>query len=326
MFFPSIEAKWDGVLWVLSLIRRNLITIFSSTLPSASSSLLLGIVFGVRETMPKMLSEELRISGVTHITAASGMNVTMTAGALFTLLSRFLRRQYALLLGLLCVWLYAVLTGLDVSIVRASIMASLAFGAGLFGRQNTTFFALLATGMFMLFINPSILTDIGFQLSFFSTAGIVLLGPYLGLSSWQSEQVFLNSQKKEKVTHLFWQDVGMTIAAQIATLPLLLLHFSQYNFLSIVANGLILWVIPILMTLGLLGAILGLIILPAGQLIIFLSMPFLAYLRWIVGIFGQKDYIVYAPNLSWQVAVGYYLLLVAMVLFLRRRGKLGQSS
>jgi competence protein ComEC len=114
----------------------------------------MGIVFGVREGMPEDLTDTFIKTGVIHITAASGMNVTMLAGAICVIFAAIASRKTALIFAVVAIWFYAGVAGFDASITRASLMATIAFSAGLLGRQNSGWYALLLTGFLMVFISP----------------------------------------------------------------------------------------------------------------------------------------------------------------------------
>ena len=317
MFFPTIEAK--QVIWFspLAVLRKNLITIFSTSLSPASESLLLGIVFGIRSTTPKTLTDNLRTTGVIHITAASGMNVTMVAGAVFFLLAGFLRRQIAIVVGFIFVWSYAILAGLEPSILRASVMSSFAFGAGLLGRQNTGIFALFLTATLLLFITPALLTDAGFLLSCFSTLGIILFGQVLG-----GGQYLVDPLQKKETESLFGglrQDMQTTIAAQAGAMPILFAYFGQYNLLSIIVNALILWTIPILMVLGAIAALLGLIFQPFAAVVLYLCLPLLFFIEYVVAFFARYPVFIQFESVSPFFVIGYYCIFFGIYLFFRSK-------
>ncbi len=317
IFFPKIEAKDISYLSALGSLRKNLITIFSSSLSPASESLLLGIVFGIRSGMPKDLAGDLSATGVIHITAASGMNVTMVAGAVFFLLSGFLRRQVAIIVGVLLIWTYALLAGLEPSILRASIMSSFVFGAGLLGRQNTTLIALFFTSCLMLIFDPSLVISAGFLLSCFSTLGIVLFGQVVGIG--QSLVDPLQQRETESFVSAFRQDVQTTIAAQAGTLPILFIYFGQYNLLSILVNVLILWTIPILMILGSIAAISGLVLRPLATPVLFLTLPLLSYIELVVKVFAKYPVFLQLQHVSIVFVIGYYCLFFSIYLFFRSK-------
>lgn len=296
MYFPKIEVVerspnvFDKSLKAVSNLRQKLISLFSRTLPSPSSNLLLGIIFGIKEQMPKDFSDNLKTTGVFHVIAASGMNVTLIGGFISTGLAFFLKRQIAIVLSIVGIMFYAVLAGLEASIIRASIMGILVFSAQIMGRQTLAVNGLALAGFIMLFMDPTLISDIGFQLSFTATAGI-----------------------------LFIKRVPTTIAAQLATLPILLSNFGIYSIYSILVNGLVLWVVPILMMVGGIGALLGLIFAPLGQLLIYLCYPLLLYFENIVNLFGKMGGIISIQALSWQFIAGYYSLLASILVAFKKK-------
>ena len=281
-------------------IRRFAKSFYKENLPPISASLLMGIVFGGNQGMPDKFMQDLRSSGVVHVIAASGMNVTFVASALIAILGAVLKRQIALTIAIFGIIFYAFLAGFEPSIVRASIMAIIAFSARLFGRQNLAFISILITGWLMLFISPYLITDIGFQLSFLATLGILLIKP-----------VFPHKG------NILVEDLGTTISAQIATIPILLAIFGNYGALSIVVNGLVLWTVPILMIFGSLALLLGFIFAPIGQLFLYLSLPILLFFENTVRYFGSLGWSLTVPPLSKAFWVGYYLLLAGLILFIR---------
>ena len=170
------------------------------------------------------------------------MNVSLVAGGLVFIIGAVLSRRKTLSITLFCLTLYAALSGLEPSIVRASLMGSLLLIAGLVGRQYLGLWMLLLTGYGMLFVDPRLLFDVGFQLSFLATAGIVLIKPLLLIPLPQ-------------ILSVVREDFSTTLSAQILTIPILLSTFGQFNLISILANVAILWMILPVMVLGGLGVI-----------------------------------------------------------------------
>lgn len=278
--------------------------ILNSTIPPNASALLLGIIFGGKQGITQDFLDKLRTTGVIHVIAASGMNVTMVAGFLVSLFGKILKRQFVLLLAIIGVGFYAFLAGFEPSIVRAAIMATISLSAVFLGRQYIGEFALLITAFIMLFYRPIDLFDVGFQLSFLSTWGIISIKPLLPLHDF-----FLAD------------DIGTTLSAQIAALPVLLISFGQYGALSLIVNIFVLWTVPFLMILGALGIFSGFFFLPLGKLLVLLSWPFLIYFEKVVSFFAELDLVWKIQNLPWQSVACYYLMLLALVSFLKIRAK-----
>lgn len=307
MYFPKIEQIKNPSnilhtsLGQINILRQKLISLFSTTLPSPYASLLMGIIFGIKESMPKEFSDNLRTSGVFHVIAASGMNVTLIGGFISSFFAFFLKRQIALGISIVGIIFYAVLGGLEPSIIRAAIMGILVFSAQIMGRQTLALNGLFLAGFMMLFLTPGLISDIGFQLSFTATLGILYIQPKF----------------RKKIAGV--SDILTTISAQIATLPIILANFGSYSIYSILVNGLVLWTVPILMAVGGIAAIIGLIFMPLGKLIIYLCYPLLVYFESVVNIFGQIGGIITIQRVPWQFIAGYYCFVLSILLIIRRK-------
>lgn len=312
MSFPKITLVKNGenfFLAVVNSIRQKIINSFQTVLPKDSSALLLGIVFGIKEDFSKTFLADLKTVGVMHVIAASGMNVTMVSGFFFYIFSLIFKRQKAICLSIAGVLFYDFLAGFQASIIRASIMATLAFSSQILGRQRDGIYILFLTAFIMLLLWPQFLTDIGFQLSFASTLGIMVI-PNL-FKKWE------NALSGDLLT---------TISAQAATLPLLLGSFGTYSLWSVVVNALVLWTVPVLMILGGFAAIVSFIFAPLAKLLLYLCLPFLLYFQSITGFFAGLKASLTVQNLPWQLTAAYYLFLLSVLVFVFKSGQTRQKS
>lgn len=312
IYFPTITIVpgWTGIpLSMASSLRHKIQSIYDHALTKDEASLLLGIVLGVKGNFSPNLLQAFKLTGVMHVIAASGMNVTMLAGFLVALLGRYFKRQHVGTATLFMLIVYCILAGMQPSIVRATIMGSLGLVAQLWGRQYSGLYGLFLAASIMLLFNPTLVIDVGFQLSFASSLGILLLHPH-----------FLKIP-------FFSEDVATTISSQIATLPILLLTFGQYGLLSILVNFLVLWTIAPLMILGGVSAIIGLVWQPLGSLISLFSLPLLWYFEKVILFFGNLNLTLTFNTLPAVTVVGYYGLVVAVLwyLYIRRKQRESQS-
>ena len=307
--FPKIEyvkTNKDPILAVTSFIRQRVSQIFNSVFPPDLASLMLGIVFGIKGQMSNDFFNNLKLSGVLHIIAASGMNVTMIGGFLSSFFALFLKRQVAVMLSIAGIIFYAFLAGFSASIVRASIMGIIVFSSQILGRQSYASYGLFLTAFIMLFLSPGLIFDIGFQLSFAATAGLLYIRPLF---------IF---RKLKKIP--FSEDILITLSAQIATLPILLANFGTYSIWSVVVNGLVLWTVPILMILGGLGALSGLVFEPVGKVFLYLCLPFLLYFKEVVSFFS-KGALFSLETMPFSFILGYYLLLLSIILYRKSKAQ-----
>ena len=305
LYFPKIDkGNQDIILKSIVQLREKFIDLFNHTLPLNYSSLLLGITFGIKGKMTEEFLNNLRITGVLHVIAASGMNVTLFGGFITAVFGFFLKRQIALFLSIFGILFYVVLAGFEASIIRAAIMGILVFSSQILGRQRLSVYGLILAGYLMIFVNPNTIFDIGFQLSFFATAGLLYIRP-----------IFYSSEILKKIldTSIVGGDIATTISAQIATLPILLANFGIYSIWSVVVNALVLWTVPILMIIGGIGGALGLFSDFTGRIFIFLSFPLIFYFEKIINLFSNFGGLLKIESLSWQAVIGYYLLLGILI-------------
>lgn len=310
-YFPKVQVVPDALpffSWITSL-RLKLIRLFQHALPEPAASLLVGIVFGIKMTLSASFYTDLQHSGVLHVVAASGMNVVLVSMFLFTFHRIFFGRKTSLLLTLFGLIFYTVLSGLDPSIIRASVMAGIATTASILGRQYTGSIVLFFTAYLMLLWHPSYLESLGFQLSFLSTLGIMFIKPYI------MNALPLGLQRIPLVS----EDLFSTVSAQLATNPLLLYTFGTINILSILINALVLWTIPFLMVIGGVGAIIGLFVEPVGKVILWMSMPLLAYFIAIISFFSHLHTNWQVPSFSGVMLIGYYFLLISGIFFMKEK-------
>ena len=284
-------------------VEENVMTI----LPSREGGLLLGIILGVRDKIDSEYYQQLKNAGVLHVIAASGQNVSIAAMLLLVIFSTFVKRRLALLFTALGVLVYAVLTGFDPPIVRASIMAILAFTALFTGRQVSSIYVLFLTGWAMLFVQPEEIIDVSFQLSFLSTFGILMVKP------------ILDSLLRFKLLSFIKDDITTTLSAQIATFPLMITVFGAYSLLSFPVNILVLWTIPIIMIFGGLAGLLSLFLPFLAHPLTLLCYPFLSYFTTIVELFSKINLQISIDTVPIACIFGYYLILLVVVIRLKER-------
>lgn len=308
--FPVVEKEQGdyGVLFhAAGFVREKVTDAFHQYLPPDEASLLLGIVLGVSSDMSKDIKLAFQSTGVTHVVAASGMNVTLLAGFLLPIFLRFFRRQHALLITILCLFFYALISGMSASIVRATLMASISFVGLMVGRQRTAFISFFLTGSGMILLSPSIVSDIGFQLSFAATAGMLVISP------------LIPSFSKIPLLRLVEDDLRTTISAQITTLPIILMYFHTVGIFSILVNTLVLWTIAPLMVVGSLASLLALVSTQLGGIIAFLCLPLLSYFIGTIRLFSSLSATLTITDLPVIVVIGYYLLIGGILWWVKSR-------
>ena len=245
--------------------------------PQPESGLMAGILLGNDNDLPQSVRQAYQDTGTAHIIAISGFNMAILAGLFLTLFSRIMNRNWAGLLSMLILAIYAAFVGGSPSVIRAAVMAFVAFLGHLIGRKGGGMNALgLAAGL-MLAVNPLLLGDASFQLSFAATAGLVLFATPMQiglegfLSRHVSEQVAARSSGPISEYFLF------SLAAQFATLPVIALQFHRISLTSLLANALVLPVQVAILVAGGVVTIAGMLLPVPGKLLAALVWPTLAY-------------------------------------------------
>ncbi|GAB4415780.1 MAG: hypothetical protein Kow002_01130 [Anaerolineales bacterium] len=300
--------------WIYAFKEKALANIYR-IFPDPEASLLGGILLGVDTGLPKELQEAFKNTGTAHIIAISGFNIAIIAGLFITLFSRVLGQTRGAVTAIIGILIYTFLVGADAAVVRAAIMGTLSLMARLFGRRNTGLNALVFTAFIMAFIDPNIPWDVGFQLSFFATLGLIVYAePF---QNWAVHWVtrFTDPGVAQKLAKPISEYVLFTLAAQLTTLPIMAYHFKQISLISLIANPFILPVQPAVMILGGIALLFSLIWIPLGTLAALVAWPFVAYTIRVVELFDRVPHgTIELGNLSLLFVICFYLALLIWTL------------
>lgn len=258
---------------LLSSFRNSIISFYQKVLPEPEGGLLAGIVIGAKGALSPDFYNQTKLAGVAHVVVASGTNVTFVVSFLMGTLTLFLSRRKAIVFVIFGIILYLFISGFDAPLVRAAIMSSSIFLGQGTGRIASTWRIFILTALIMLLYNPVWTADIGFILSFVSTASLMLFEKRI--------RKYLS-----RIPEFFKEGLSTSLAAQIGVAPILFVTFGQFNIWSPIINMLVLPVVAPLMILGSLGGVIGLIFPFLGKLILWLGYPMLWWFVKIVGTFG----------------------------------------
>ncbi len=305
-------------------LRAEIITIkhrasvaINHILPEPEASLLNGILLGIRGGIPTDLYEQFNATGTSHIIVISGSNISLVVALLLLVGQRLIGRKRAVWLAIGGVTLYTVMVGADPAVVRAAVMGGLYVWSMQLGRPNAVRNTLFAAGWLMALLNPLVLWDVGFQLSFMATLGLVALVPTLErlIGRYLSPYAILN------------EALLVTLAAQIATAPLILYQFGRLSLVSLLANFLIVPVQPLVMFAGAAATAVGMISLPLGTVFswtVWLPLAWtVAVVRWAARMHGAQITLAHA---SWWVMLWLYAIIAATVSWLQAHSKRRFSS
>lgn len=302
-FLRLQQGGWEIKLDLFPELREELDKKIALYLPSPQAQLLSGIVLGEKKDLPYDLRLALRDTSTLHIVVVSGQNLSLLA-ILILRLSGLLTKRVAILITFCVIVGYVVLTGGEIPVLRAALMAVLSGLAQLFGRQNDGFWVLMLIAGLMLFFNPLWINDLSFQLSFLATFGMVVIAPVLAF--------------RLKALPLFLREnLSVTLGAQLAVFPVIAQNFHQLSLVSLPANLLTLWTIPYIMSWGLIMLIFAQISDFMAKIVALLLNILLTYFIYIVKFFSSFPFAwEYVGEQIWAVWAGYYMVLAAVMLSL----------
>ncbi len=228
-------------------------------MPSPESALLNGILIGDDNEIPPRIASAFACTGTSHIIAISGFNVSVVVALTVPPLGRLLNKRRAALVAIPALVIYTLLVGASASVVRAAVMAVIALIGQLLWRRGFTLNTLCAAAFLMLLANPNTLYDLSFQLSVAATLGLVLYADrFTDAAQRLLERRFgVGPQLSEKIAGALADITLITLAAQITTLPLILVYFHQLPLVTLLTNALILPLQPPAMILGIVGSATG---------------------------------------------------------------------
>jgi len=309
----KLEINQGNPFWaVLYGLRQRSEDLLYRLYPDPEASLFAGILLGDESGLSDSLKTAFNDTGTRHIIAISGFNISIIAGLFLMVFSHWVGMRRGAWLAALGIGLYTLLVGAEASVVRAAIMGLLALLARQVGRQSFALNTLVFTAALMALFNPLLLWDIGFQLSFAATLGLVLYADRIKARTDDWMAAHLSKNWARRLSSPLNEYVVFSLAAQITTLPLLLFYFERFSWFSLPVNLLILPVQPALMVLGGASVLLGLMIFPLGSLLSFLGWPLAAYTIRIVEAFAAIPWV--SQNFS-SFSLGYVFFYYGFLLF-----------
>ncbi len=218
------------------------------SLPEPEAGLAAGILIGLRERVDRELAKDFATAGASHVVAISGWNIAIVAGIVAAVMRGRPRRMVALVVGG-TIAAYVVAAGASPSVVRAAVMAAVVLLARESGRAGRAPAALAWAAAILLLVSPSMIEDAGFRLSVLATAGLLAWATPLG------ERI--GRLGGGRVPRWLAESLGISLAAQAATLPDVLATFGRLSLVAPVVNLAVVPLVPAAMAGGVLALLAG---------------------------------------------------------------------
>ena len=304
------EGEGSALYRSLYEFRRRLAASIAAVVPEPQAALGQATLLGLRRNIPTELTEAFRRTGTAHLLAISGLHVGILLGISLAVSAALLGRKHYLHLiaPLAVIWLYGFLAGMSPSATRACIMGSVYLASLAFGRQRGAFAPIGCAAALMVAVSPSVLYSISFQLSFAAIAGIAAFSDVFGesLRSFIERRAGWRSGLRSPLAAVV-DMLGVSLAATLATLPLIAFHFERVSTLSIPASVLTLPALPFLIAGSAGTAFAGLVSTTAAMPLGWVAWGAGAYLSSVVTLLAElPGASVNIGNLpSWTVVVYY---------------------
>jgi competence protein ComEC len=237
---------------LLFWLRHAVIDTVDRALPEPQAALVLGVVFGYRAALPPGLEQQMIASGLIHVVVVSGLNVALVAKLVQQVLGQW-RPRAASVVAVAAMTAYALLAGASPAALRAAVMGGLVVLASMLKRDSHVVVSMALAAGLMLGLKPSLIHDVGFQLSFAATLGIVTAADSV-------------AKRLGWMPGVLREPLAATLAAQALTWPLLLAQVHQVSLIGPLANMLVVPLLPFLMVAGGAGALAAGLWMPAGWL------------------------------------------------------------
>ncbi len=316
------QDQGNPILSAIYAFRNRAYVVIQQILPEPQASLLSGILLGVDSGLPASVQEDFRLTGTSHIIAISGYNIVILIGIFSTLTVGLVGRRRAFYIIVIGLMAYAVLVGGSASVVRATIMGILLLWADHLGRSYAAPNALFASGMVMTFLDPNILFDVGFQLSFMATLGLMVYARPFADSTRALLARLFSGDLARRIVDILNDALLVTLAAQVTTLPLLMVYFRQISLVSLIVNPLVLPAQTGVMMFGLLALSVGLLSIPLGQIAAWTAWPWLTWTLGVIALFARVPFasipLEYVPSIF---VAAYYAGLIGLTWYFRQPGE-----
>jgi competence protein ComEC len=305
------QNQANPILQIIYNLRQNISSQINRIWPEPTASFVNSILLGYKRAMAEDLKEEFRRAGVSHIIVISGLHITLITLLLSKILySLNINRQKQLPIILIILTIFAILSGFSASTIRASIMGLIVLFSQNIGRNIQKHLILIYTAVIILLMNPLLLFhDLGFQLSFLATIGLIYLSPIF-------KKLFKFLPNKMEIQSTFIS----SFSAIIMTLPLTTYQFKTISLLAPISNLFVLPMIPILMLFGFISVLISYLSLSLAKLIGFIEYILAKVLFEIVNSISVIEFSsINIHNFNILAMTLSYILIIIIFLYVQKK-------
>ncbi len=297
-----------SLLKLRTVVQRSI----ASALPEPQAGLLTGILLGDEDGISRKLKDDFSRVGASHVVAISGFNMVIVSGIVVRVMSTLFRRNRAVvtLNALSVIAVYALFVGASPGILRAALMSGLLVVGSQLNRKTFVPTSLAFATLLLSLGDPSVLLDIGFQLSFLAVLGLSLFADPLSARFRRLLDRLLPIRAASVVHSFLNEPLIVSIAAQITTLPLIILYFGRLSLVALPVNILIVPVQTAVLLLGMTASVVYAFMPVIGTLIYWADMVFVSWTIAVVRAFADLEFAEIVLDYDGRLIQAFYLLLI----------------
>ena len=300
----TIQPADKSLTGSLYVFKNKCIDVITAHISEPSAGLLIGILFGIKKALSDEVLQNFITVGVVHIIVLSGYNIAIVVEAINASFRR-LPPVFKRIAPYFAIYIFIIFVGASSTALRAGIMASIALFGKQSGRLGSTLQLLfIATAVLALYQPKIILYDTSFQLSFLATTGLIVFTPHM-----------LTFCKRIPEKYALREITATTLATQITVVPFLLYVMGKVSLIGVVANILIVPIVPLVMLFGAATVALGLAYPPLAIPTAYISYILLSSILLAVSYFAVIPFASISVSINGMVLISLYVFEFLLVLF-----------
>lgn len=277
-------------------IQDEIYQSFSKLFPKNEMGLIMGMMIGETKDISEDVLENFKVTGITHLIAVSGSNVVYVVTLVQFIFKKFFGKRNTYFISILFLIIFMLISGASASVCRATIMIILSICADIFFMKSDTFSNILTSAIILVFINPLVIYDVGFILSFGGTLGIV----------WLSKDFTILFKRLGKLS----ETLGVTCSAQPMLSPIMMYYFNTLSILSIFTNIIVVPISGSITILGFVIFIISKIYFPIAKLLSGTLYVLASFTIWVAETFSKLPFALIktiTPNI-FEMALFYFVV------------------
>ncbi len=292
----------------LEKVRRDFLAGLNTALPEPHGQFAAGILIGQRSTLPDDVSDMLRTVGLSHVIAVSGYNLTIMAEVARRRFGKKSKYRTTLMSAGL-ILLFVAIAGSSASIARAAFVSLLSLFAAHYGRTVKPLLLLLLAAAYTAYVNPlNLWTDIGWYLSFLAFFGVLIVAPAV-------TGRFFAAKDPNPVVKLLIE----TSSAQLMTVPIVLFIFGEVSLISLIANLLVVPLVPVAMLLSLIAGVAGMLVPLSAGVIAWPAKMLLSFMLQLSSLLARVPHALSELQISAGVMLLLYAAVIGAVIIMKRK-------